>query len=234
MSELANKRDAFVKPAEVCCRAFELMAGKQFEEAERLIAHHMGKCSDDAAIALYHSALGVMFKMQGEYKNAWRQYERAEKLLPDDPALKIISARLLIEQFAEYRQAIKKAKKVLEIIPDNAPFAHQAHTTMGLAYCKKGDKRSAISMLEASWGDDFKGFITPKNIDFTLLEALLKKGWGVSSCYEFLTRAKKFAESTGEGQYIRMLTKMMAAFQRDFGSVAEDTEITDIHAIPSL
>ena len=107
-----NKKNPLpVAPSEVCYRAFELIAAKQYEDAEKLLALNMSRTDDDAAIALYHSVMGVLFKVQGEFKTAWKHYERAEKLLPDDPAMKIISARLLIEQFAEYDQAIKKAKK---------------------------------------------------------------------------------------------------------------------------
>ena len=138
-----NKKDKLpISAAEVCNRAFELMAGRQFDDAERLIANAMSKSDDDIAIAVYHSALGVLYKMKGEFKNAWRHYRRAEKLMPEDPALKIISARLLIDQFAEYGQAIKRAKKVMNIVGDNPVFMHQAYTTIGLAHCKKGDKKN--------------------------------------------------------------------------------------------
>ncbi|MBI4126896.1 MAG: hypothetical protein HY465_05320, partial [Deltaproteobacteria bacterium] len=128
------------KPSDVCYRAFELMKAKQYAETEKLLVNNLARTEDETAIALYHSTLGVLFKLQGEYRTAWKHYERAEKLLPKDPALKIISARLLIDQFNEYDQAIKKAKKVLSLIPDNPVFAHQAHITMGLAYVKKGQK----------------------------------------------------------------------------------------------
>jgi len=205
-----------LNPSDVCKRAFELIAAKQYGEAEKLLANNMARSDDDAAIALFHSVMGVLFKIQGEYKTAWRHYKRAEKLLPDDPALKIISARLLIDQFAEYGQAIKKAKKVLNLIPDNPVFAHQAHTTMGLAYCKKGDKKKAISMLQKSWGDDFTNFITAQNIDFELVEALLRKGWGLEVCHEYLLKARVFAEATGEDNFITLLDRMLIAFKADY------------------
>src|SRR3989338_10057724 len=119
------------------------MHEKRYDEAEKLLVGNMAKTDDESAIALYHSVLGVLFKLQGEYKTAWKHYERAEKLLPNDPALKIISARLLIDQFSECDQAIKKAKKVLRLFPDHPVFAHQAYTTLGLAFVKKGDRAKA-------------------------------------------------------------------------------------------
>lgn len=212
-----NKREpAPVNPSDVCYRAFELMKAKQYDDAEKLLAGNMSRTDDDAAIALYHSVMGVLFKLQGEYKTAWKHYERAEKLLPKDPALKIISARLLIDQFAEYGQAIKRAKKVLELIPGNPVFAHQAYTTMGLASCRKGDRRKAVEMLEASAGDGFQGFVSARNIDFELVEALLKRGWGVPTCRAFLVKAKAFAEATQEGAYIDLLDRMLASFDEEY------------------
>ncbi|MFH0800545.1 MAG: hypothetical protein V2A66_10260 [Pseudomonadota bacterium] len=214
-----NKKDpTSVSPSDVCYRAFELMAAKQYVDAEKLLAANMSRSDDDAAIALYHSAMGVLFKMQGEYKTAWKHYERAEKLLPDDPALKIISARLLIEQFAEYGQAIKRAKKVLDLIPGNPVFAHQAYTTMGLAHIRKGDRKKAVKMLGLSQCDDFRGFVSAKNVDFGLVEALVKRGVGIEACRVFLTKAKAFAEATREQQYINLLDRMLAAFDTEYSS----------------
>jgi tetratricopeptide (TPR) repeat protein len=212
-----NKKEPLpVNASEVCLRAFELMNAKQYADAEKLLAGNMARTDDDAAIALYHSVLGVLFKVQGEYKTAWKHYERAEKLLPNDPALKIISARLLIDQFAEYGQAIKRAKKVLDLIPGNPVFAHQAYTTIGLACVRKGDRKKAVEMLGASMGEDFKGFVSAKNIDFELVESLLKRGVGVPACRLFLVKAKAFAEATQEPPYIKLLDRMLAAFEQDF------------------
>ncbi|MBT3181379.1 MAG: hypothetical protein HN337_02600 [Deltaproteobacteria bacterium] len=218
-----------LNPSDVCHRAFQLIASKQYSDAEKLLANNMARSDDDASIALYHSVMGVLFKVQGEYKTAWKHYQRAEKLLPEDPALKIISARLLIDQFAEYGQAIKKSKKVLDLIPKNSVFAHQAYTTMGLAYCKKGDKKKAISMLEKSWMNNFEGFMSGKNMDFELVEALLRKGWGAKPCHQFLLRARAFVEGTDESNYINLLDRMLVAFKADFpNSVEEDGEESEV------
>lgn len=203
-----------INPQDVCFRAFELMKTKQFEDAEKLLSNMLQRTEDDVALALYHSTLGVLFKMKGEFKNAWRHYERAEKFLPDDPALKIISARLLIDQFSEYSQAIKKAKQVLKIIPGNPVFVHQAHITMGLAYTKKGDKKGAEESLEKSMAMGFDNFITVANIDFHLVEALLKKTWAEGRCKAFLEKALALARTKKELEWINFLKKMLDAFPK--------------------
>ncbi len=225
-----NKKEReSLNPSDVCNRAFQLIAAKQYSDAEKLLANNMARSDDDASIALYHSVMGVLFKVQGEYKTAWKHYQRAEKLLPEDPALKIISARLLVDQFAEYGQAIKKSKRVLDLIPKNSVFAHQAYTTMGLAYCKKGDKKKAISMLEKSWMNEFEGFVSGQNIDFELVETLLRRGWGATSCHLFLQKARAFVESTDESNYINLLDRMLMAFKADFpNAVEEDLQVPEV------
>ena len=227
MRDPNKKENAPVNPSEVCMRAFELMAAKQYNDAEKLVAGNMSRTDDDASIALYHSVLGVLFKLQGEYKTAWKHYQRAEKLLPEDPALKIISARLMIEQFAEYDQAIKKAKKVLQVIPENPVFAHQAHTTIGLALLKKGDRKKALKHFRESWGEGFAGFVSGKNIDFTLLEALVRRGCGLAECREFLVKALAFVESTDEEPYIKLVERMLEAFDRENPEMAAQVAVPE-------
>jgi tetratricopeptide (TPR) repeat protein len=211
-----KKEEPPVSASEVCHRAFELMAAKQFADAERLLAGNMSKTDNNTSIALYHSTLGVLYKMQGEFKTAWRHYQRAERLLPKDPALKIISARLLIEQFAEYDQAIRKAKKVLELAKGNPAFAHQAHITMGLAYASRGNRRKAVEMLAKSMGEDFDGFVTAQNIDLNLLEILLRKGWISDECRMYLDKALTFARSTEEEKFVNLYTSMLNAYDEEY------------------
>ena len=224
-----NEEKVEISAAEVCYRAFQLMNDKQYAEAEKLLASNMSKTDEDSPIALFHSALGVLYKLKGEFKIAWRHYQRAEKLLPNDPALKIISARLLIEQFAEYDQAIRKAKKVLDIIPGNVAFEHQAYTTMGLAYCRLGKRKFAIDALEKSMREDFNGFISAKNIDLNLVEAILRKGWNDNLCHKFLKSALEFANKTKEVSYINLFQKLNDTFISEYKPTSKmngDEEVT--------
>lgn len=212
-----NKKEALpISPTDVCLQSFSLMKSKQYEDAEKLLTNNLAKTEDKVGSALYHSALGVLHKLKGDFKTAWRHYERAEKLLPEDPALKIIVARLLLEQFNEHGAAIRRANKVLKIIPNNPVFVHQAYITLGLAYCKKLQKTKAVESLEKAWGNDFEGFVTAKNIDFQLVEALLRKGWGVDVCYRFLNKALAFAKGRKEKIYADAFQKMVAAFEKEY------------------
>ncbi len=212
-----NKKEPLpINANEVCLRAFELMGAKQFVEAEKFLTINMSRTEDSIARGLYHSTLGVLYKLQGEYKTAWRHYQRAEKLMPEDPALKIISARLLISQFAEYGQAIRKAKKVLDFASNNPVFAHQAYITMGLAYCKKGDRKKAEQMLLESIVDDFNEFVSAQNIDLELLEAVLRKGWAIELCRDFLKKALAFSNKTEEEKYIEIFQNMLTAFESEY------------------
>lgn len=199
-----------LQPQDICRSAFESLAAKKFDEAEKLLSYHMGKTEDPVALALFHSAMGVSAKMQEKYKEAWRHYDRAEKLLPTDPALKIISARLMINQFNEYDSAIKKAKKVLELIPNNRAFAHQAYTTMGLAYAKQGKKSKALEMLRKSIVEDFVGFVTVNNVDFHLVEEVVKRGWDPKLCKEFVQKAYDRAKDHREMDWAEKLEQMLS------------------------
>lgn len=211
-----NKKEPLpVNPSDVCYQAFRLMKGKQFEDAEKLLSNHLVRTEDKMATALYHSTLGVLFKLKGDFKEAWRHYERAEKLIPEDPALKIIVARLLIEQFSQYDDAIKRAKKVLKILPGNPVFVHQAYVTMGLAYAGKGKKKEAVVSLESSIVEEFKDFVTAKNIDFHLVEMLLRKGWGEEGCFRFMNKALAFAKSRKEEAFIIPFQKMLEVFEME-------------------
>lgn len=202
--------EELLQPQDICRSAFESLAAKQFEEAERLLSYHMSRTEDPVALALFHSAMGVSAKMQAKYKEAWRHYDRAEKLLPTDPALKIISARLMITQFNEYDSAIKKARKVLELIPNNRAFVHQAYTTMGLAYAKQGKKTRALEMLRKSIVEDFEGFVTVNNIDFHLVEEVVKRGWDPQLCRLFIQKACMRAGEHREVDWVAKLEKMLS------------------------
>lgn len=203
--------DTVINPQTVCYRAFELMRDRQFEAAAQLLSNCLTKTADPVAIGLFHSALGVSAKLRGQGKEALRHYQRAEKLLPDDPALKLITARLLSQEFAQYGQAIKRCQKARALVPKNPVVRHHAHTVEGLAYVAQGKKRQAVAQLEASMAEEFHGFVTTKNLDFELVEACLKRGWDRPRCRVFLERAHAFAGSVHEAEWVGVLTRMLQA-----------------------
>ncbi|MBI4236813.1 MAG: hypothetical protein HY696_00155 [Deltaproteobacteria bacterium] len=196
---------------EVCQRAFALLGDRQFSDAERLLANCLTKIQDPVGIALLHSALGVCAKCQGKGKIALQHYQRAEKILPEDPALKLITAQLLIDEFAQYDQAVRRCRKAALLVPQNPVVLHHALTLEGMAYARRGDRRRAGEMLTASMVHDFKGFVTTRNIDFQLVHYLLRKEWHGDLCRHFIERAHAFARSVKEGGWIRTLKRMLEA-----------------------
>ena len=91
-----KKENAPVQSSDVCRRAFELMHEKRYDEAEKLLVGNMAKTDDESAIALYHSVLGVLFKLQGEYKTyyASRGKQAVEYIETYDRGQKVRMLRL--------------------------------------------------------------------------------------------------------------------------------------------
>jgi len=77
-------------------------------------------------------------------------------------------------------------------------------------------RKKAIEMLESSIIDDFNSFVSAKNIDYELVEAILRKGWGVDVCRTYLEKALAFANRTKEDQHVNMLEKMLTAFETEY------------------
>lgn len=196
-------------------KAFDLMAAKNLDAAENEL--HAGLTDaeaqeDKVLAALFYSSLGVLYKIKKEFPKAWKYYEKAEKLLPEDPALKLISARLLIDVFGQFDTAIRRCQKVLEISRSDPPFLHQANVTLGFAYLKKGERSKAVQCLVDSMQDDFAGLLSASNIDLKLVEALLRKKAGLQECRSYLEKAKAFAISKQEERHAELFTRLIDAF----------------------
>ncbi len=197
---------------EYLTRAFELMSEKDFESAELELNHGLDEAQleeDKVLTALFYSTLGVLYKIKKQFPKAWKFYEKAEKLLPDDPSLKLISARLLIEVFGQFDPAIRRCQKVIDLSPKDPPFLHQAEMAMGLAYLKKGERSKALEFLQRGMENDFAGLVSAGNIDMKLLEALLKKNLAAEECKIYLEKALAFATKTGELAYIQRFQKLL-------------------------
>jgi tetratricopeptide (TPR) repeat protein len=196
-------------------KAFDLMSVKDFGGAEQELNAGLAEAEaqeDRILSALFYSTLGVLFKMKKEFAKAWKFYERAEKLLPEDPALKLISARLLIDVFGQFDTAIRRCQRVLEISRSDPPFLHQAQVTMGMAYLKKGERTKAVQCLVDAMEDDFGGLISAGNIDLKLLEALIRKKNGLPECKTYLEKALVFATNKKEEKYVDLLKRLIEAF----------------------
>jgi tetratricopeptide (TPR) repeat protein len=196
--------------------AFRRMKAKDFGSAESLLREGLQKAESEQKSteqALFHSTLGVLAKLKGEYKEAWRCYERAEKLLPDDPSLKLIMAKLLIDQFSQFDQAIRKMKQILKLAKGSASFEHQAHATMAIAFLKKGDRKKAVEMFELSVGRDFEGVSSAENLNFEVIEAFLARSFEVDRCKRYVLKALDLARKHAEDKPIQFLTKLLESFE---------------------
>jgi len=199
-------------------RAFDFMAAKDLDSAEIELTTGLDEAEsqkDDALIALFYSSLGVLFKIKKDFKKAWKFYEKAEKLLPHDPALKLISARLLIDVFGQFDSAIRRCKKVLELAENDPPFRHQAYATMGMAELRKGDRSKSIQCLMEAMDGEFDGLVSASNVDLKLTESLLRKKTGLKECLDYLETALEFSKTTKEERYVDLLTRLIEAFPRE-------------------
>jgi len=196
-------------------KAFDLMALKDFQGAENELNAGLTEAEaqeDRVLTALFYSTLGVLYKVKKEFAKAWKFYEKAEKLMPEDPALKLISARLLIDVFGQFDTAIRRCQKVLEISRSDPPFIHQAQTTMGQAYLKKGERAKAVQSLVDAMEDDFGGLVSAANIDLKLLEGLLLKKSGLNECRTYLDKALVFANQKKEEKFVELFRRLIDAF----------------------
>ncbi len=196
-------------------KALDLLSAKDYAAAEQEIKtaiEEAQQSKDTLSEGLLFSTLGLLFKLKKDFKTAWKHYEKAEKILPDDPAIKLISARLLVEVFGQYDTAILKAQKVLKNTPRDGAYAHQAHATLGLAYLKQGNKKKAQEELINAMAHDFENVGSATNIDFKLLEALLRKKVAVEDCYNYLKRALIYAQKKEEAKYIKLISQMITSF----------------------
>lgn len=196
--------------------AFRKMKGKDYAAAQAILEEGLKKAEseqDKMRAALFDSALGVLSKLRGDFREAWRRYERAEKLLPEDPSLKIIMAKLLIDQFAQYDTAIKKLKQVLKLAKGSGSFEHQAHATMAVACLKKGDKKKAIEMFEKAMEEDFERVASAEGLNFDVIETFLARNFEVERCRRYVEKALALAKKRKEEKPVQFLTKLIESFE---------------------
>lgn len=199
-------------------KAFDFMAAKNLDAAESELNAGLGEAKgqkDPVLSALFYSTLGVLYKIRKDFQKAWKFYEQAEKLLPHDPALKLISARLLIDVFGQYEAATRRCQKVLELSKNDPPFYHQALVTQGMAFLKGGKVNEAVDCLVEAMDKDFEGLVTAANIDLRLVEALLKKKTAVPESFAYLAKALEFAQSTGEDKFVLLFQKLIESFPHE-------------------
>ena len=192
--------------------AFRKMKEKDYGGAAARLAEGLKKAEqagDPARQALFHSTLGVLNRLKGEMKEAWRHYEKAEKLLPDDPSLQIISAKFLVEQFAQYDTALKKLKGVLKQAKGSPSFEHQAHAIRAAAWLRKGERKKAVQSLEAAMAGDFLPMISAENINLDVIAAFLSRNFEPGLCRRYLEKGLELARQRGEERPLKLFTRLL-------------------------
>lgn len=196
---------------------FTLLAQKKFAEVEAVLyplLKQAESAKNENNLGLVHSIFGMYYRAQKEYRKAWKSYELAEKLIPKDPSIKLVSTRLLIEQFAQYDLALKRIQKIKELVGTDFTFLHKACTLEGLAHLKQGDLSQAVSAFKKSMGNHFEGLQTSYNLDLKLVEAFMKKKIEPQLCKTFLEEALLFAKKKKEKVYEKLIEKLLALFPK--------------------
>lgn len=194
---------------------FKLLSQKKFTEVYDQLCSLLKRAEESKNshdLGLVYSVFGMYYRSQKEYRKAWKSYEQAEKLIPHDPSIKLISTQLLIDQFAQYDLALRKIKKIKELAGNDFTFLHKAYTLEGLAYLKLGDQFQAIEAFKKSMGNHFEGLQTSYHLDLKLIEALMKKKLEPPLCKTFLEEALLFAKKKREKVYEKVIGKLLALF----------------------
>lgn len=190
--------------------AFREIKGKNYSAAETLLVKmlELGP-ADPPRQALIHSTLGILYKVRGEFQSAWRHYEQAERLLPDDPSLKIIVGNFLITHFAQYDAALKRMKRVLKLAKGVPSLEHQAYAMGAIAHLKKGERRKATELLRQAMANDFQSLVTSENINLEVIEAFLARNFERELCRTYLEKGLELARSRGEEKRIQLFSRLL-------------------------
>lgn len=195
--------------------AFEQLARGELEAAEATLTSGLAEAElagDATSQALFFSALGVLHRRRQDFAKAWKFYEKAEKLLPHDPSLKLIVARLLTEIFGHYPAAIRKCRQALEIARADPALRHQARIILGLAFFKQSEKQAALESLRETTTEDLPELPSAEFVDLSLVEQLLRKRVGVQECREFWEASWRLAEARGETAIAEVFKKGLESF----------------------
>lgn len=194
-------------------KVFKLFKEKKFKEAEDLIKQGIVRAQrqrDAALEGLFESTYGMFHKLQKDYKKAYKHYERAEKLIPTDPTLKLITTELLIDQFKQYDTALRKLDKLIQENKDSPTILHRATAMQGIGYFLLQKKDKAKVCLGLLVNQDFKSLRFATNLDFKLVEHFVKKRFALDLCQSYLKKALELAKSTKELGYINTIQQLLA------------------------
>lgn len=195
--------------------AFEWMKKQDYSKAKVALDKGLALAveqEDKTLEALFYSAFGVLCKLENNPQQAWKFYDKAEKILPENPALKINSAELLIENFAQFQSAFRKMEKILQTTDLDPVYKHQAHTLAGLAQLKKGEIELAVTHFKKSFEDSITDFLSVQQLNLKLLEAFLLKKVQTRACLDFLNKAQALAEKLRDERHIQLFEALIHQF----------------------
>jgi len=197
--------------------AFRLMTTKDYDSAEEELKKGYAEAvdiEDDDLLGLFFSAFGVLYKLRGDFKKSYKFYQQAEKLLPENHSLKIITSILLIEQFKQYDTAVRKLEKILQSGITDPAIKHHVLLKMALGYFKMSEKDKAKACFENVIASDFNELRSALNIDFKTVEAFVEKEYALDRCEKFLNKALKLAKSKKEANYIKMIEALLKGLKK--------------------
>lgn len=203
--------DAVVNEADLYL-AFRLMRAKDFEGALTRLESGIEKSKKSGNThleGLYLSALGLLNKLKKDYKEAYRCYQQAEKLLPDDASLKIITASLLINEFGQYDTASRKLVKVVETAKDDPATLHHARCLLAMAHIYSGQREKARELLTQIVAEDFAALRSAANVNFRLPQACVAKDFERDLCRAFLDKALALAKAKKEEPFIATVATLL-------------------------
>lgn len=196
--------------------AFRLMKTKDFAGAETRLKEGIAKArlqNNPTSEGLYLSAMGVLFKLKRDFKESYKYYQQAERLLPDDNSVKIISATLLIQEFKQHDTAIRKLKKVLESAPGDVAIRHHALALLGIAYLATAKKNQAKEILEEVLRQDFGKLTSSAYVNYKFPEICVAKNFETDLCLEYLRKASALADLRKESGYKHVISQLISQIE---------------------
>lgn len=196
-------------------QSFQLMKQRDFDAADELIEKGIEKAKnkkDETLQGLYLSARGVLYKMKKDYKESYKYYQQAEKLLKDDHSIRIITAVLLIEEFKQYETAVKKLQKTIQVSTDPV-ILHHARAIQAIGYFMMGKKDLAKQNFEYILAQNFDQLRFAANLDFKMIELFVAKKFELKLCEDYLKKALALAQDKKEQVFEAVIVKLLSGLR---------------------
>lgn len=211
-----NSTDIFAQDPELR-QCFQWIHAKKYDEAQKKLEDKLKVAEanqDKDAQGILYSILGMLYKVKRDIKTAYKYYQQSEKCLPDDMSLKMITARLLVEEFNQFDTALRKLEKVLAQTTEDPVMQHHALALKALAYFNMGKKSQAKVVFGEILKQDFSKLRSAANVDYKTCEAFLRKKFEVQLCLDYLQLCMNLAVQLKEKEMIQVLTQLMGVFTR--------------------